>query len=265
MNRQILQSGTIVCSAIVLSGWVHSATKNASLHKGEAQTDKATKPPNQMSGLEKYRIQKSSLFLGLNFPDQLLNLQWGNHSSDPLPKNMEAVYAKQVNQAQEIADREDFVRAVSMVAGIPKNSRHYSMAQQLQEDWSQELLRRASDQWQQAQVKPAMAMIKVIPQGSRVYDRAQELQQRWQQLAIQFDRAIAAEKKQDWQGVINAIGALEGSAIYNSLPVQNLLQAAMTKLYEPNQTLLKIATADLPAVQPTAVSAPESIPLQTGH
>jgi hypothetical protein len=259
MNQQILKSGTIVCSAIVLSGWAHAAAQNSSPDPGDASTDKTVKAPNQISGIKHHRLQKASLFMGFNFPDRLLNLQWGSHASDRLPNNIEAVYAKQLNQAQALATREEFVQAVAIVAAIPKNSQHYSMAQRLQEDWSQELLQRATNQWQQAQVKPALAMIRTIPPGNQIYDRALELRRRWTQQATQFDRAIAAEKNRDWQGVIHAVSALEGSTIYNSLSVQNLLQEAMTKLYEPDQSLLQIATADMPVVQPTGVSAPETI------
>ena len=261
MNRRLLQSGTIVCSAIVLSGWAYSTSQNTSAADDEAPTTKTPKTPNQINGTEKHRVQKASLFTGFNLPDRLLNLQWGNRSSDQLPANMEAVYAKQLNQAQATADRENFVQAVTTVAAIPKNSQHYSMAQQLQEDWSQELLQRATDQWQQAQIKPAIAMINAIPPNSQSYDRALELRRRWKQQAAQFDRAIAAKRTGDWQGVINAISALEGSNIYNSLSIQNLLQEAMTKLYQPDQTFLQIATADLPVIQSAGVAAPETISL----
>ncbi|MBD2020183.1 hypothetical protein H6F43_08285 [Leptolyngbya sp. FACHB-36] len=135
------------------------------------------------------------------------------------------------------------------ISGIPKNSRHYEMAQRLQEDWSRELLRQATNYCRQAKVETAVSMLSTIPATSQLHDRVTELRQRWSKQAKVLDQAIAAKDAEDWQQAISAIKSLEGSPMYHSLPVQELLQQAMTNLYEPEESLTEIATSDLPAVE----------------
>ncbi len=171
---------------------------------------------------------------------------------------METVYSNLLEQAQASAKQNQFTQAITTLAGIPKNSRHYEMAQQLQEDWSQELVGQASSSYQQAQLTTAITTLSAIPATSRSHDRAMELQNRWKQQSAQLNRAIAAKKSGDWQAEINAIQSLEGTPLYQTLPVQELLQQAISNRYEPDPTLLRIATADLPPASATPSQATPS-------
>ncbi|WP_206754547.1 hypothetical protein, partial [Leptolyngbya sp. FACHB-36] len=154
-----------------------------------------------------------------------------------------------LKQAQASASRDQIADAMNGISGIPKNSRHYEMAQRLQEDWSRELLRQATNYCRQAKVETAVSMLSTIPATSQLHDRVTELRQRWSKQAKVLDQAIAAKDAEDWQQAISAIKSLEGSPMYHSLPVQELLQQAMTNLYEPEESLTEIATSDLPAVE----------------
>jgi hypothetical protein len=175
--------------------------------------------------------------------------QWGNRHSQQLPEKLEAVYGDLLDQAQAAANREAFQEAMQQVSGIPKNSRHYALAQQLQEDWVREVVRQATTACQQARVTEAIALLDSIPAASQVSAQASELRQRWSQQAEILKRAMAAKAAGDWQAAIDAVQALEGTPMYHSVAVQSLLQQAMTSLYEPDASLLDIAVSDLPAIE----------------
>lgn len=253
MSRQVLASGTIVCSAIMLYSWAQPSVSEPSTFNCEelsAQTEAASRP-DQDSKAQNCPPQTRAMGM---IPERFFNLEWGNWGSNRLPDKMEAVYGDLIKQAQESADRDQFPQAIATLSGVPKNSRHYQMAQQLQEDWAREVLRQASIQCQQAQMTTALATIKAIPSTSQFHARAVELQQRWTQQAKLYDRAIAAKHARNWQDAIDALQALQGTPLYNSLPVQELLQHAMTKLYEPDSTLKQLAEEGLPTEQSADIS-----------
>ncbi|QZZ19245.1 hypothetical protein J5X98_17805 [Leptothermofonsia sichuanensis E412] len=255
MNPQVLKSGTVVCSAILVSGWGQSLVSELTDDCGNQSAK--TAPPNQVRESENHCLKQKAIAPILHPPEAVFNLQWGDRKPNKLPTRMEAMYADLLNQAQEAASREQFAKAISAIAGIPRNSRHYETAQQLQADWSRELLRQATNQWQQAQIQVAIATLNQIPAGSQLGDRVTELKQHWKQQAMVLRQAIAAQKAGNWQQVIDTLHSLEGSPLYHSLPVQKLLQQSITNLYEPDHTLLQIATADLPTAQIPTVVAPE--------
>ncbi|PSB17131.1 hypothetical protein C7B65_19675 [Phormidesmis priestleyi ULC007] len=250
--RMAASSGMIVCSALLIN--------NGSQAAAEINTQPCEQPSNS-AGVEKH-CSKAVQHSTAASPEQLSNHQWSDQLQsheqlDKLPSQMEAAYADLLNQAQAAASRDQLTEAVNTVAGIPKNSQHYELVQQLQEEWSQELVRQATSHIQQAEITPAIALLNSIPETSQWHDRGTELKQRWSQQAKLFNQAVAAKSAADWQGVIDAIKSLEGSPLYNSLPVQELLQQAMTKRYEPDAALLQIATADAP-MMPTVVP-PETV------
>lgn len=262
MNRQLVNGGTIACSAILLSGWIQPFTSNDSDKCVDPLANKdSTNSANHVGNSKKHCLQRANLRLQLNPPEGFFNLQWGNRRVNQLPEKIEAVYASQLEKAQSLVDRERLAQAVSTITGIPKNSRHYGKAQRLQEDWSQELMRRAKNYYQQGQIKAAMTLLTAIPSTSPLHDRVSELRQNWSQQAKILNQALVARKIGDWQTTISALQSLEGLPIYNSVLVQDLLQQAMMKLYEPDKTLLEIATADLPTVQSPAIAPPETISL----
>ncbi|MCY7321409.1 MAG: hypothetical protein LH660_06305, partial [Phormidesmis sp. CAN_BIN36] len=249
--RIAASSSMIVCSALLINSGSQAAVSEINIQACEGVSDVAIDNhcPSAM--------QHSTT----SVPEKLSNHQWSDQlqsqeQPDKLPSEMEAVYADLLTQAQASASRDQLTEAVNTVAGIPKNSQHYELVQQLQEDWSQELMRQATSHIQQAEIKPAIALLNSIPETSQWHDRGTELRQRWTQQAKLLNQATAAKSAEDWQGVIDATKSLEGSPLYNSLPVQELLQQAMTKRYEPDAALLQIATADTP--MPT-VAPPETV------
>jgi hypothetical protein len=171
---------------------------------------------------------------------------------------MEAVYDNLLAQAQALVGRDQLTQAVDLIAGIPKNSQHYGMARQLQEDWSRELLRQAASECQQGRVGKAILMLDTIPSNSQLHDRIAELRQRWSKQDKLLQQAIALKKAGDWQGVVDTIKTLEGAPMYQSLLVQGLLQQGVTQLYKPDAAMLQVAMEDLPAVPPS-VAPPEMV------
>lgn len=263
MNRQLIGGGTIACSAILLSGWVQPSTSDANDKCSDPLANKgSTNTANHFGNSRKHCLQRASLTLQLNPPEGFLNLQWGRQTANQLPEKIEAVYASQLEKAQSLVDREQLAQAVSTITGVPKNSRYYGKAQKLQDDWSEELMRRAKNHYQQGQIKAAMTLLMAIPATSPMSDRVTELRQNWSRQARILNQALSARKSGDWQTTISALQSLEGLPIYNSVLVQDLLQQAMMELYEPDKTLLEIATSDLPTVD-SPIAPPETISLQS--
>jgi hypothetical protein len=121
----------------------------------------------------------------------------------------------------------------------------------------------------------AMAMLSAIPPTSQRYARANELHDRWSQQSILLNQAIAAKEVGDWQGVMNALKALEGVQLYQSAMVQELLQQATHRAYASDAALLQLAAtgsstaaaAALPNMEPMAplpVSPPPASNLRIG-
>ena len=241
--RMAASSGMIVCSALLINNGSQAAV---------SEIKPQPCPQIANSAASENHCSQAVQAATAAPPEQILNHQWSDpfqsrEHSDKLPSKMEAMYADLLNQAQAAASRDQLTLAVTTVAGIPKNSQHYELVQKLQEEWSQELVRQATSHIQQAEIAPAIALLDSVPGTSQWHDRSLELKQRWSQQAKLFNQAVAAKSAEDWQGVIDAIKSLEGSPLYNSLPVQELLQQAMTQRYEPDAALLHIATVDAPA------------------
>jgi hypothetical protein len=252
MKLHLFNSGAIACSAILLYNWAQATA---------AEPDCSMGDEDQQMLAESVRCLLPLRLASLtNAPEQLLPIEWGQRQSIDLalPSDMEAIYDQRLEQAQAAANREQFTVAINQVAGIPQNSRHYELAQRLQLDWSREVVRRAAEQWQQAQFEPALALLATIPPQPELAEPVRKLQTQWRQQSEIWERAIVAKQRGDWQGVITALKALEETPPYQSLPVQELLQQALTQMYEPDQKLLTIAMADLPAVN-TGIADPEAI------
>ncbi|HIK15896.1 MAG TPA: hypothetical protein IGS53_11520 [Leptolyngbyaceae cyanobacterium M33_DOE_097] len=250
--KLILSGGVILCSTVGVYRWQQAVVSQPT--SGDTQI--STKVPDATGS----PLTTPQLVKDTN-PEPIAELLWSDRPA-ALPKHMEAVYEDALTQSQTLASQNQLTEAIRIVAGIPSNSRHFAMAQQLQDDWSRELLRQATNECQQANVTKAVALLKAIPVSSPLYRRANQLQQNWNQQAQILNQAIMANKKGDWQAAIDAVKALETSPMFHSLRVQELLQQAMIKLYEPDAQLLQIATADLPAVEPsmdTLEPAPTSI------
>jgi hypothetical protein len=255
MNRWVLRSGALASSTVAVCGFIdvsalglsESATTPSPLDPAspEAQAEDAATPTAKPS------IQTApDAFM----PDALLSEVLGIQSRQ-LPNAIEETYDELLQQAQDMASHNRFTEALTTAAGIPKNSRHYDLAQQLQEDWSQELLQRAVAQCQQGQMTEAISLLKLVPSTSPQHQRATELQGRWHRQASLLNRAIAAKQAGDWQAVAQALKPLEGTPVYQSAPVQTLLQRSIQESYGSNRALLQF-TAMAGGDRATAMSMP---------
>jgi hypothetical protein len=182
----------------------------------------------------------------------LLNAQ-PEQDFKPLPKDMEGVYDRLLTKARSVATQNQFAEAIGAVSGIPKNSRSYGEAQQLQEDWTQELLQRAKGQYKQANARMAIWMLNAIPSTSQRYARATELQQRWAKEWATLRQASDAKKQGDWKGVMSSLAMLKDSVLYQSFPAQDMLQQATSKLYSADETMAQMVA--VPTEQPVTVPA----------
>ncbi|HEY9700187.1 MAG TPA: hypothetical protein V6D10_23235 [Trichocoleus sp.] len=250
MNHSRFGRRAIVCSTLLAYGWVQPAASKLSIDECE---DKSLAPPAssanptdqlaQRTGKNcksKERIPVMSPIFNL----MQFKIQWSSHQTDRISGEMEATYGSLIKQAQEMANRDQLPAAVSLVMGIPKNSKHCTMAQQLQENWSQELLRLAKDSYQQADLSRSLVLLRAIPVASSQYGYAAELQRRWYEQSLILKQAMSARKTKNWQGVVNRIQQLSGTPLYQTLAAQELLQQAMLKQFEPDETLMKLATAE---------------------
>jgi hypothetical protein len=255
MSRQVLERGVLACSALALYGWSQPSVS-------EPITQHDCKPASKVSSANSSCVQNSksnaATHISSAAPEKLVSDQWSDRQNNSLPDKMEAVYGDLLAQTQALVGRNQFTQAVDLIGGIPKNSRHYGMARQLQEDWSRELLRQAAGECEQARVSQALSMLDTIPSTSQLHDRVSELQQRWRKQETVLRQAIALKQAGNWQGVTDTVKALEGTPMYQSLLVQGLVQQAMTQLYKPDAAMLQIAMEDLPTVQP-AVAIPETM------
>lgn len=269
LNLKIVASGSmLLCSAMLLNSGAQLTKSeiasepcdDSSCSTSSKAEQKTNASPAAISGQKTEQQQSEQQWSGNTqewSTDRFIEQMQGNDRPDKLPKEVETNYAELVNQAQSAASRNQITDAVEAVAGIPKNSQHYDLAQQLEEDWSQELVRQATTQYQQADVSDSISLIDKIPETSKWHGRATELKQRWQAQSKLLHQAMAAKSSGDWQGTINAIKALDGAPLYNSLPVQELLQEAITKLYEPNQDLVQIAVAGSPTMSTSDAPMPD--------
>ncbi len=265
MQRQLFSHATILCSTAIIISAV-SPTGSRSHECGDrpqhnpmaaAKKEHSTNTRAVIFNASIPCAQKPLRLVNAQAPDPIANLQWGRRPKKA-PANMEALYLERIEQAQALANQAQLPQAIAEIASIPEDSQHYEVAHQLKEDWAREVLRQAINACQQAQVKKALTLLEAIPTNSQSHAQASELQSNWKKQALVLNRAIAAQKARNWQAVLEAVHSLEGALMYQSVPVQELLQQAMINLYEPDATLLRIATADL-HTPPTPITPPEPI------
>lgn len=262
MNRRVLGSGAVVCSALAIYGWIQPSLQpdvedcgddSANVVSTNATSTNALKPlPSQSSALpeQQKHCSHGGIIPIIENALELLpgSIQWGRNHSVQIPGSMEKVYSDVLKQAQTDAERDRLIEAVTAVTGIPQNSRYYEIAQHYQEDWSQELLQRATDQYQQADIDMALTLLNAIPLTSQHYARVQELQKHWSEDQKFLNQAIAANNREDWQGVIESLNALKDTSLYHSLRVQELLQHAINNLFKPDDTFMQMVSSPPPSM-----------------
>jgi hypothetical protein len=255
MDRRVLGSGVLVCSAVFL--WSQPSAPGSNISECGKDSEN-TIPPCSENSNRQTQTDHSSRSSVAPIRDTLdrLPLQWSNARPNRLPANMETVYSDLLKQAQAAEDQAQLANAVATVAGIPKNSRHYEMANQLQEDWSQELLQGAIDRYQQGEVTAALTLLEAISPTSQQQARAAELRSVWGQQAQVLEQASSSGGRENWQGVMDAIALLEGTPLYHSPPVQERLQEAINRRFQPDTALTQLASESTPSPSPSVLPMP---------
>jgi hypothetical protein len=241
MNRWVLKSGAIASSTVAVCSYINASAVGVA--QPDAELAVSSQPPELTTSEHAKQAHPSDQITPTikSAPDAFLLDALGIESRS-LPSSIEKTYSQLLKQAQTMASHDRYTEALATASGIPKNSQSYNLAQQLQEDWSQELLQRAVGNCQKGQVTTAIAMLNTIPPTSEQHSRATELRNRWQQQASALNQAIVAKKSANWQKVADSLKLIEGTPLYQSAPVQTLLQQSIQNLYSPDSSLLGLAS-----------------------
>mgnify|MGYP002777069193 CR=1 FL=1 len=251
MRHRMLEGGAIACSTILLYGGAlpHDVNPNSESCKPLfPETDTPSRPPCS---------QPRSLHRASIIPENLFELGWGSNRINRPINELEMVYEDVLEQAQSIANRDRLPEAVLQLGGIPKNSRHYALAKQLQDDWSQELLQRAIQHHQQANLSAALRLLNTISPTSQHHAQAIALGKQWRGEAKFLNQALVARKTGNWSKAITALKRLEGTPLYQSNLVQQMLQEITTKQFEPASDLMQIATNTATSMPSLPVNRPQ--------
>ncbi|MDX2232314.1 MAG: hypothetical protein NW220_21955 [Leptolyngbyaceae cyanobacterium bins.349] len=249
MRYRVLEGGAIACSAVALWSLVaFPKPQSRQLCESSPPTTNSSSSSRKQDCGSQHRLFRASIM-----PEHWFHFNWGRDRPTPLPSDLETVYAQLLHQAQTMADRDRWADAIAQVSGIPKNSRHYALAAQLQTDWSQEILQQAMERYHQAQLKSALQLLTNIPASCQTYAQAQAFTRQWTQEAAWLHQAEVAWRSNRWYTVLTLLKKLERSPLYQSSPVQNMLQIATHKLYEPDPTLIELGSI---GGQSTTVSTP---------
>ncbi|MDX2239074.1 MAG: hypothetical protein NW224_00145 [Leptolyngbyaceae cyanobacterium bins.302] len=239
MRYRVLEGGAIACSTVFIWGWASPPGLDSG---SEICESPSATTPTKTPSLRQNCLQKSGLFSGGIVPESIFNLRWGGDQTNRPIKELENVYETVLTQAQETAKRDRLPEAIISLGGIPKNSRHYPLAKQLQDDWSRELLQRATQQHQQANLSVALKLLNTIPSVSQHYSHAMELSKQWRWEATLMNRINQAKAAGNWNAVANVLKQLEGTSLYQSTLIQKIVQDAMSQQWQPDSHLMQIAS-----------------------
>ena len=176
-------------------------------------------------------------------------------SPEPVPQDLEDSYEALIGQAQAEAKNDRFKQAILNLEGVPKNSQHFALAQQVKDEFSQSLLQRANDKYQKGDIQTALAMLGAVAPSSTSASQAKKLQKDWGEQGERFEIARTAIAKKDWSNALKSLDQLKGTPIFQSAQVQQLLQLATNQLGQPDKITIKTAIARMPASTNSVVTA----------
>lgn len=237
MYYRVFEGGAIACSAVALWSWT---TSSHPIPPSLCQPTPPQNSPHRQTRQPNCSSSKSIRQSGI-LPAALFNLGWGR---DRLSPDLEQVYTQVLADAQKMADQNRLPDAILALGGIPKNSQKFTLAQQMQNDWAQELLQQATQHYSQADLKTALKLLASIPTTSPSFQQAKTLSAQWRQEASWLYQAQASAQAGRWQAVLNALKRLEDRPLYQSTLVQTLLQSMLSRVYQPDDRLLR-ATSSL--------------------
>jgi hypothetical protein len=176
---------------------------------------------------------------------------------DGLPSDVEAHYSELIKSAESKASQNQVLEAMQTIAGVPSNSEHFDEAQQLQESFARELLRLSDEKYNQADISSAIAILRAVPSSTTLGEQAQQQVEQFTDEMRLLDSVQIAQAKGDFSGALNQLEALRGTPIYNTTPIQQLVQSLIGRTYGPGSSTT--VTADnFPTVPKLGTNAPVS-------
>ncbi len=175
--------------------------------------------------------------------------------AEPVPQDLEGTYESLIEQAQAQAKNNQFKQALLNLEGIPTNSQHFALAQQVKDEFSQSLLQRANDKYQKGDIQTALAMLGAVAPSSSSSPQAKKLQKDWGEQGEQFELAQAAIAKEDWSHALKSLDQLKGTPVFQSAQVQQILQLATSRLGQLDRTTTRAIVARMPTSTDSVVTA----------
>lgn len=148
--------------------------------------------------------------------------------SQTIPTSHEQFYGRMLEKARKLQQQDQPDQAIAQVVGIPTNSKHFSAAEALQENLSNQLLDLAHLQHRRGNLTKAIALLKAIPMSVSTTENIQVLKATWTDEAKHLQALQTAAANQDWAQAMYHIEQLRGSNTFNSPTVQFALQRSIT-------------------------------------
>lgn len=110
-----------------------------------------------------------------------------NRPSQPSSKSspIETIQSTSSNAAQlirlatNLAQQSRYKDAISVITGVAATDPLYSQANQLQNEWANEILTRAIHKYEEGKVSQAVAILQAIPRNTYAYQPSTELVNYW--------------------------------------------------------------------------------------
>ena len=144
----------------------------------------------------------------------------------------------QITQAKELSKDSRFKDAIVLAQQIGVNSDFYSEAQQLISQWSEEMVKIASNQYQQGNLKQAIGIASAIPVnnswGQKAEQSIQQWNQEWTQNQSNLQVAQKAIDEKRWQDAINEAKKINNNAYWQKQSEQ-IIQKATAEMVKYQQ------------------------------
>jgi hypothetical protein len=206
-------------------------------------------------------VTSTVLFSGIVASGKVLQ-----HSSleGKIPQDVEDLYRDFLEQAQASARDNQLPQAMVAISGIPSNSLHHEIAQQLREQWSRDLLQVSRNHYSKAELKEAIALLKAVPPSSSSYSQAQLLQMKWANQLKLLERAEQAFGSRNWGQTVRILEPLQNSEMYRAPKVQAVLQHSVMAMNSAD-SIAELSDPDWVMPAQLTAAAPAPVQIQTGE
>lgn len=182
-------------------------------------------------------------------------------ASKTIPPNREQLFQDQLNEAQALTKKNLLIDAIRNTIGVPSNSKHFKSAQVLQESLSQQILAQAKEKYRRGNIKEALTALQVIPAATTAASESQQLRQTWTTEEQQLQAIQQSASQGNWNQAMQGLEKLRSSEVFNTPPVQALLQQAIAQTGEtPNSLIATTAPTPLPVTTLSQVPTLDAVP-----